>query len=184
MHLVDSVGLLERTEQPLLFALRRAAQRFLVTSDERDGQLAAPGLGSPLCADLGVLAMNYKRATPPMRLAAGEPCEHVWCKVLGQHNNRAIPRGNPSSRFANIMQEGRRQHVSFGITLPAQRLHYIEAVMLIGDAHATEKLLRIGGQDFVGLAQIVGRNAGQQGACELAHTVGGGLQGHRMTRSP
>ncbi len=156
LSLIESVGLLERAKQPFLFALWRAAQRFLVTADDRDGQRAAPGLGGPLCADFGMLTMNYKRAAPPMRLTAGEPCEDVRCKAVGQHNDRAMPGENPSGRFANIMQEGRRQHIWFGIALPAQHPHHIEAVTLIGDAHAPEEFLRIGGQDFVGLAQVVG----------------------------
>jgi hypothetical protein len=176
--LIDTVGALERDEQPFFFILRRAAQRFLVASDERDGRRAAPGLGGPFRADFGMLTMNYKRATPPARLAAGEPREHARCKALGQHNDRAMPGVKPGRRFTHVVQERRRQQFRFSVALPAQCMYHIEAVTLIGDAHPAKEFLRIRGQDLVGLAQILGRDVGQQGTCKLAHAVEGDLQGH------
>lgn len=152
---VDSVGSLERDEQSFFFVQRRAAQRLLVTADERHRPCAASSLGCPLCADLGMLSKDHERATPPARLSAAQPGEQPWSKPLAQHDDGAMPGRNPGGGLAHVMQQCGCDQVRFGVALPAQHAHYIEAVALIGNTHPAKEFLRVGGQDLVSLTQIV-----------------------------
>ena len=100
--------------------------------------------------------VNDERRAPPARLAAREPHEQLRRKAFAQNNDRAVNRRERGCRFADVVYKRGGKQLWLGVALSAQSPHHLQTVVLVGDAHSAEKLLRTRRQNLVGLAQIVG----------------------------